>query len=240
MYERKAGTLDMASFKRLMLVMAAAAPFFASMAAEASVRGSVNQMLDQYASLAHPDAIAPAQPVMLRPATVHLAAPNEASFQAELSGFNMPSLPSMIVAELPDPSVEMPLKKIACVEYARARSGLAVFGDAKFWWARAKNLYARLRTPVENSVMVFTASSKMRLGHVAVVTNVVSGREIRVDQANWQNHGEIDHSTPIMDVSAKNDWSRVRVWDITSGQYGNVYAVSGFIAKDPTRQADAE
>jgi hypothetical protein len=80
----------------------------------------------------------------------------------------------------------------------------------------------------------------MRLGHVAVVTNVVSKREIRVDQANWLNHGEIDHSTPIMDVSAKNDWSKVRVWDIKSGQYGNVYAVSGFIAKDPTRQADAE
>jgi len=230
----------MASFKQLMLVMTAAAPLLVPMAADASVRGNVNQMLDQYASIAHPDAIAPAEPVKLRPATAHVAAPNETAFQAELSGFNMPSLPSMIVAELPNPSIEMPLKKLACVEYARARSGLAVFGDARFWWARAKNLYSRLSAPVENSVMVFTASSKMRLGHVAVVTNIISGREIRVDQANWLNRGEIDHSTPIMDVSAKNDWSKVRVWDIRSGQYGNVYTVSGFIAKDPTRQADAE
>ncbi len=229
----------MASFKRLILAMAATAPLFAPVAAQASIRDTVTQLLDQFATVAHPDAIAPEKPIML-PATQHVAAPDQSAFQAEISGFNMPTLPSMAVAELPDPSVEMPLKKLACVEYARARSGLAVFGDAKFWWARAKNLYARLRTPVENSVMVFTASSRMRLGHVAVVTNVVSKREIRVDQANWLNHGEIDHSTPIMDVSAKNDWSKVRVWDIKSGQYGNVYAVSGFIAKDPTRQADAE
>ena len=47
-----------------------------------------------------------------------------------------------------------------------------------------------------------------------MVTDIVSKREIRVDQANWQNHGEIDHATPVLDVSAKNDWSQVRVWDI--------------------------
>jgi len=229
----------MASFKRLMLAMAAAAPLFAPMAAQASIGDPVNHLLDQFASIAHPDAIAPERPIML-PAAQHVTAPDQSAFQAEISGFNMPSLPSITVAELPEPSVEFPLKKLACVEYARARSGLAVFGDAKFWWIRAKSLYARLRTPVENSVMVFTATPKMRLGHVAVVTNIVSKREIRVDQANWQNHGEIDHSTPIMDISSKNDWSKVRVWDIKSGQYGNVYAVSGFIAKDLTRQADAE
>ena len=34
--------------------------------------------------------------------------------------------------------------RIFCVEYARARSGLAVFGDAKFWWTHAKDLYARV------------------------------------------------------------------------------------------------
>ena len=229
----------MATFKQLILAMAVAAPLFAPMAAQASVGDTVNHLLDQFASIAHPDAIAPEKPIML-PATQHVAAPDQSAFQAEISGFNLPSLPSMAAAELPQPSVEFPLKKLACVEYARARSGLAVFGDAKFWWTRAKNLYARLRTPVEDSVIVFTASPRMRLGHVAVVTNIVSQREIRVDQANWQNHGEIDHSTPIMDVSPRNDWSRVRVWDIKSGQYGNVYAVSGFIAKDLTRQADNE
>ena len=36
------------------------------------------------------------------------------------------------------PSVETPLHRLFCVEYARMRSGLAVFGDAKHWWERAK------------------------------------------------------------------------------------------------------
>ncbi len=146
----------------------------------------------------------------------------------------MPSLPSVAVAELPDPSVETPLKKMFCVEYARMRSGLAMFGDAKFWWARAKNLYARAKAPVENAVMVFTVTPRLKLGHVAVVTKIVSSREIRVDQANWQNHGEIDHSTPVLDVSTKNDWSQVRVWDIKSSQFGRMsMPVSGLFRQGP-------
>jgi hypothetical protein len=229
----------MASFKRWMLAIAAIAPLCAPLTAQASIRDSVNHLLNGFASLAHPDAVAPVHNVML-PASQKVAAPAETNFQLGLPQFNMPSLPSISVAELPEPSIEIPLKKLACVEYARARSGMAVFGDAKYWWSRAKNLYARLRTPVENSVMVFTATKKMRLGHVAVVTHIISSREIRVDQANWQNHGEIDHSTPILDVSAKNDWSKVRVWDLKSGQYGSVYPVSGFIAKDLVRQAMAD
>ena len=140
--------------------------------------------------------------------------------------------------QLPDPSIETPLKKLFCVEYARARSGLAVFGDAKFWWARAKNLYARVTRPMENAVMVFSGSSRLKQGHVAVVTDIVSRREIRVDQANWQNHGEIDHATPVLDVSARNDWSKVRVWDMRSNGFGaHVYAISGFIAKELVKQA---
>ncbi len=153
----------------------------------------------------------------------------------------MPQLPSAAVAELPTPAVETPLKKLFCVEYARARSGLALFGDAKFWWARAKNLYARMRRPAEETVMVFTASKRLTKGHVAVVTQIVSAREIRVDQANWQNHGEIDHSTPVLDVSKKNDWSQVRVWDMGSQSFGgHVYAISGFIAKDTTERLARE
>lgn len=136
------------------------------------------------------------------------------------------------------PRVEYPLRKIFCVEYARLRSGLAVFGDAKHWWARAKNLYARAAHPVEEAVMVFSGSKRLKRGHVAVVTRIVSAREVIVDQANWMNKGEIDIATPVLDVSKHNDWSKVRVWDIPSGQFGTrVYAVSGFIAKGLTRQA---
>jgi surface antigen len=112
------------------------------------------------------------------------------------------------------------------------RSGLAVFGDAKTWWAQAKNLYARVSHPVEEAVMVFSGSKRLKRGHVAVVTEIVSQREIIVDQANWQNKGEIDHATPVLDVSKANDWSQVRVWDIPSGTFGSrVYRISGFIAK---------
>ena len=140
--------------------------------------------------------------------------------------------------KLPPPSVEHPLRKLFCVEYARMRSGLAVFGDAKLWWARAHNLYARLSHPVEEAVMVFAGSKRLRRGHVAVVTDIVSPREIIVDQANWQNHGEIDHATPVLDVSKNNDWSRVRVWDIRSNQFGaHVYPISGFISKNLERRA---
>ena len=167
-----------------------------------------------------------------------ITAPGSIDKLIELTDFEMPALPTVAVAELPQPSVETPFHKLFCVEYARARSGLAVFGDAKFWWSRAKNLYARATAPMENAVMVFSGSTRLKKGHVAVVTNIISKREIRVDQANWQNHGEIDHATPVLDVSAKNDWSQVRVWDMRSNGFGaHVYAISGFIAKELVKRA---
>jgi len=136
------------------------------------------------------------------------------------------------------PSVETPLHRLYCVEYARLRSGLAIFGNANLWWSKARNLYSEMTTPVANAVMVFARNRRITKGHVAVVTRIVSNREIRVDQANWQNHGEIDHAIPVLDVSRANDWSRVRVWNIATGQYGaHVYPVSGFITGSPIRQA---
>jgi hypothetical protein len=129
------------------------------------------------------------------------------------------------------PSVEWPLKRLYCVQYARLRSGLAIFGDAKLWWSRARNLYEEFAAPAVDAVMVFSGSRRIRKGHVAVVTEIVSPREIIVDHANWQNHGEIDHNMPVLDVSAANDWSQVRVWDVNSGHFGaHVYRISGFIA----------
>jgi hypothetical protein len=146
--------------------------------------------------------------------------------------------PAVSMAAREKPSIERPLKRLFCVEYARMRSGLAVFGDARHWWERARTLYTRLARPAEEAVMVFSGSKRLKRGHVAVVTEIVSNREIIVDQANWQNKGEIDHATPVLDVSAANDWSQVRVWDIPSGGFGaRTYAISGFIAKGLTRQA---
>jgi len=168
------------------------------------------------------------QPVVERPVGI---IPSEIA-PAHVAEVDAPP-PHLPVVSALTPSVEIPLRRLFCVEYARMRSGLAVFGDAKHWWARAKNLYARLPHPVEEAVMVFSGSKRLKRGHVAVVTEIVGPRQIIVDQANWQNKGEIDHATPVLDVSAKNDWSKVRVWDIPSGTFGRrVYAVSGFIAKE--------
>ena len=172
---------------------------------------------------------------------VAISAPGTIGRQVEIGAANMPTLPSAALPQLPAPSIEKPLKKLFCVEYARARSGLAVFGDAKFWWSRAKNLYTRMAAPAEDAVMVFSGTKRLKHGHVAVVTHIVSNREIRVDQANWQNKGEIDLATPVLDVSAKNDWTKVRVWDMRSNGFGaHVYAISGFIAKGLVKQARAD
>jgi len=130
------------------------------------------------------------------------------------------------------PSVEWPLKRLYCVQYARLRSGLAIFGDARTWWKKAKNLYEEFAEPAVDAVMVFSGSRRIRRGHVAVVTAVISPREIVVDHANWQNKGEIDRNMPVLDVSPKNDWSQVRVWDVNAARFGaHVYRISGFIGK---------
>lgn len=208
-------------------------------AAQADVLDTASQLagrLDSWFSSAFQATEAqpqPAQPIAHPKPPLTARAPTPpAVTSASLSHMDLAKVPP------PRPMVERPLRKLFCVEYARMRSGLMIMGDAKYWWERARNLYTRVSHPVEEAVMVFSGSKRLKRGHVAVVTNIVSPREIIVDQANWQNHGEIDHATPVLDVSENNDWSRVRVWDIPSGQFGSrVYAVSGFIAKDLVRQA---
>ncbi len=149
-------------------------------------------------------------------------------------------LPLTQVAALPAPRAEKGSKFFYCVEYARQLSGLSIFGDARYWWARAKGLYERAAKPAQDAVMVFTGNSKLKRGHVAVVSNVISSREIRVEQANWLNRGEINYSTPIIDVSENNDWSKVRVFHTPTGKFGSVYAVSGFILQPVQRLARAD
>jgi surface antigen len=80
--------------------------------------------------------------------------------------------------------------------------------------------------------MVFAGTRKMKLGHVAVVKRIVSSREIRIDHANWRRDGNIYLNAPVIDVSANNDWSKVRVFDTRSGQMGStVYPIKGFVSR---------
>lgn len=135
-------------------------------------------------------------------------------------------------AEDATPRIVKSLRHIYCVEFARLKSGIAIFGDAKTWWTQARALYARSADPRPGAVMVFAGTRKMTRGHVAVVTRIVSNREVLVDHANWRRDGNIYLNAPVIDVSASNDWSKVRVWDTATGQLGSrVYPIQGFVSQ---------
>jgi hypothetical protein len=119
---------------------------------------------------------------------------------------------------------------LQCVPYARAHSGIGIWGDAYTWWDKARGRFDRADEPEPGAVMVMKSFNNAQRGHVAVVRRVLSDREIVVDHANWLNTGEIGLDNPVLDVSEDNDWSRVRVWYAPGGHYGGrVYEVQGFI-----------
>jgi surface antigen len=125
---------------------------------------------------------------------------------------------------------------ISCVPYARSASGIEVPGNAWQWWDNAAGRYARGSRPEPGSVLSFSANGRMRMGHVAVVSQVVNSREIEVDQANWWGagmRGGVSHGMPVVDVSENNDWTAVRVGLGRSGEFGAVYPTNGFIYDRP-------
>lgn len=118
-------------------------------------------------------------------------------------------------------------KRLQCAVYARERSGIDLRGAAGTWWNLARGLYDRAAKPSLGAVLVLGGTPK---GHVAVVTKMVSAREILVDHANWMNKGEIQLGALMEDVSAAGDWSAVRVWYMPSKGLGRkAYPVKGFI-----------
>jgi surface antigen len=126
---------------------------------------------------------------------------------------------------------------ISCVPFARAATGIALKGNAVNWWDAAAGVYERGSRPETGSVLNFRATGHMRLGHVAVVTNVLGDREIEIDHANWwgpgAGKGGVSRGIRVEDVSADNDWSAVRVALGHSGEYGSVYPTYGFIYDRP-------
>jgi surface antigen len=119
---------------------------------------------------------------------------------------------------------------LQCVPYAREHSQIKIMGDASTWWTQASGRYERGPNPAVGTVMVLFNYAGPQHGHVAVVRSVTSAREIRVDHANWLDDGAIYVNDPVADVSAANDWSRVRVWNIKTGGWGmRIYPVQGFI-----------
>lgn len=120
-----------------------------------------------------------------------------------------------------------------CAPFARKHSGVMIYGDAHTWWDQADDKYETEDAPKPGAVMVMRGYQTDLRGHVAVVRKLLTERQMTVDHANWLNKGEVQLDTPVLDVSADNDWSRVRVWNIEGGHFGGrVYSVKGFIVPE--------
>lgn len=118
---------------------------------------------------------------------------------------------------------------MTCVPYARQVSGMPLSGDAWQWWGAAQGRYAESTQPLPGSILVFRRTGRLSSGHLAVVTSVVSSRQVMVTQANWLPY-RITSGQPVVDVSPGNDWSAVRVWWPPSHALGiTVYPTYGFI-----------
>ena len=128
---------------------------------------------------------------------------------------------------------------IQCVTFARADSGIELSGNASSWWNNAAGVYQRGARPEAGSVLNFRANGSMRMGHVAVVNQVVDGRTIEIDHANWGGpgavRGGVSRDISVVDVSPGNDWSAVRVALGHSGEFGSIYPTYGFIYNRPDR-----
>ncbi|PYD61314.1 CHAP domain-containing protein [Novacetimonas maltaceti] len=118
---------------------------------------------------------------------------------------------------------------LQCAPYARQVTGVKLSGSAASWWAQASGQYPRTHAPKAGAVLVLRATGRLPDGHVAVVRSVRSPREVVVEQANWVP-GRIGRADPVIDVSARNDWSRVQVWWAPiHGMGKSVYPAYGFI-----------
>lgn len=120
--------------------------------------------------------------------------------------------------------------RVWCVPFARNASGVNIRGNANTWWGKAEGLYERGKAPLVGAVMAFKGTGRNPMGHVAVVSEVVSPREIKVDHANWDRN-KISLKMKVKDVSSKNDWSQVRL-ESQPGSFGSVYPINGFIYPD--------
>ena len=131
-----------------------------------------------------------------------------------------------------------------CVPFARAASGIQIYGDAWTWWDQAEGRYKRGHTPRVGAVLVFGKSERLRLGHVAVVSRIVEDRVLMVTHANWSRfngeRGHAEQDVTLFDVSPRGDWSLVKVWyRDRNGLGSSVYPAKGFIYGTPAPGSEA-
>lgn len=122
-------------------------------------------------------------------------------------------------------------ERVWCVPFARTMSGIELRGNGGTWYAAAAGVYERGAEPEVGAVMVFSATRKLSMGHIAVVSAIVSDREILIDHANWKRN-QVSLGMSVIDVSAAGDWSVVQV-AYDPGQYGRDYPIAGFVYPRP-------
>lgn len=136
------------------------------------------------------------------------------------------------------PTMQVPGEPTQCVPFARERSGIEIYGDAKTWWEQAAGQFRRSPRPQAGAVLVLKGYGGRDSGHVALVRRVIDSRTIVIDHANWLNDGNLYFDQPVRDVSAGNDWSAVNVWYHPGHSWGaRAYTVEGFILPQQARPA---
>lgn len=128
-----------------------------------------------------------------------------------------------------------------CVPFARLISGIQIFGDARTWWTQATGKYDKGDAPKAGAVLCFKPVGKMQLGHVAVVSQVLTERVIQITHANWSRiggtRGQIEKDVTVIDVSPTGDWSEVKVWYDPARDLGSTtYPTYGFIYQNREAQ----
>lgn len=126
-----------------------------------------------------------------------------------------------------------PAKAWNCVQFVHQVSSLKLSGDAWKWWSAALGHYDRGHAPEKKAVLVFDHTSRMIHGHVAIVAKQIANRMIEIDHANWSigrfGRGQIARNVRVQDVSDKNDWTSVEVWNELDNCWGRPYKTLGFV-----------
>jgi surface antigen len=127
-----------------------------------------------------------------------------------------------------------------CVTFARMFSGIDIYGDAHTWWSQAQGKFATGARPQTGAVLAFQSNGRMQRGHVAVVSEVLTDRVIRITHANWGgSRGKVEENVTVVDVSAAGDWTAVKVWYNPINDLGTtVYPTHGFIYKGAAKGED--
>jgi len=125
-----------------------------------------------------------------------------------------------------------PMRAANCALFARAETGVALYGAAGGWWDESQGRYERGQLPVVGAILVFKRTRQIPSGHVAVVARIVGAHEILVDQANWY-HGTVSRGMSVIDTSRDHDWTTVAVINPPSGTHGSDYPAYGFVYPGP-------